>query len=274
MLKEYDIQAIANAALMNLSANHSLEIFLEGVNDNTCFSRFVNKKNVNINIAGSKKNAIAAFKIYLTSKKANKKYAISIIDADHDRILKINHGHNEIFLTDDHDLLIQAINTDIALSSILNHQRELCSDIEIQTLRKSLFEKCKTISYLRLINSEEKAEINFKNNIGIISQPNCEKAINYIFTQTPNLAIKKTDLSLKLESKKKKVPNFEKLCQGHDFCSLLSLNLRTNNKNNLSGVNIEKLLMLSYDFRCFKKSNLYKNMKKWGEQNSLKIFSK
>jgi hypothetical protein len=271
MLKECSGQTLANTALMNAASNHSLEMFIEGVNDNTCLSRFINKRRVKINVAGSKNHAIQALRIYLSSKKTNKKYAVSITDADHDHILKMNHGLNELFLTDDHDLLIQAINSNITLGAIISHERHILRE-DIASFRQKIFKKCETLGYLRLINAEEGLNINFKKNTPTLLTLTDKKLIAQIAVQDPDLRINKKYLTEKLKNKKAKPLSLNQLCQGHDVSLSLAKLFKKSGKNNIGGEEIEKLLMLSYDFRCFKKTSLHKNLKKWGKKNSIEIF--
>lgn len=263
MQKKIDGRYIANQALME-RGSHPLKIFVEGKNDKKCLLRFFKDENVAIISSNNKKNAIDALRYYIQSKNKKKVKAISIVDSDYDRILKVSHDEG-VFSTDDHDLLVQAINSQIALKLIVNENKNK-SKIDIAVLKRKLFESCETLGYLRLINSEDDLGINFDNKD--LFKLKRKKLILQIFIQQPNLvnSINKKDLLIKLKNKKSESHSLNIICQGHDLCQSLSFSLGIKCKD------IEKLLMACYDIRCFKKTILFNDLKKWGNSNSIDLF--
>jgi hypothetical protein len=269
MFKARSSAPIANLATMldEEENDHSLWMFVEGNDDHSCFAKFIYKKGVRILPAGERLKAIEALKVYLKRKHTKKKKAISIIDADYDRILSIKYTLKELFFTDNHDLLVQTINSEALHCIIRAAGFQDYSENKVKELRKNLFQECKIVGYLRLINTREGLGINLKN-IKNFHKLNDKEIVKQVIIQTEDCQISESSLTEKLQREKENNLELSDLCQGHDLCALLSITL----KKKLNANNIAKHLMLSYDSNCFKKSNLYKNIKKWGKKNSLKIF--
>ncbi len=208
-------------------------------------------------------------------------YFCTIIDADFDRILKIEPNDLNIILTDNHDLEM-----DILMFGTLQKIVDLKVDKDLvkklmngdENLSRFVLEKAKILGKLRFLNLKEEWFCSFKKlnyyvdgNVNLFfeeckftSEEECiKKILSHKCDSSPNI---------KLRHVKKKLIEYEKyfneqdllqLCHGKDvmqiFVYYLNRNLRGYRKEI---INIHSVY-LSYEKQFLKNTNLYKKFNNW-----------
>ena len=152
MEKDITAERTANAIMLNTSfEGHHL--IVEGKKDQKVYEKFINDKEIIIQIAFGKEKVKEIIRI-LTERGFNRK--IGIIDADFIRINEEEDIIDGLFITDDHDIEVMIIKTQ-ALENVLN---TVCSKPKItafekesrNSVRNQIFILAKEIAYLKLAN--------------------------------------------------------------------------------------------------------------------------
>jgi len=295
MEKDITAERTANAIMLNTSfEGHHL--IVEGKKDQKVYEKFINDKEIIIQIAFGKEKVKEIIRI-LTERGFNRK--IGIIDADFIRINEEEDIIDGLFITDDHDIEVMIIKTQ-ALENVLN---TVCSKPKItafekesrNSVRNQIFILAKEIAYLKLANklydlglvfkpkNPEGKQIKYKKFI-------CDKTLkylgdekfidtvfNYSNNKTKNLKSKEF-IDIKLSAIKKKEYPIDQLVCGHDLTNVLFFLMRkilnSGNKMLQCADAVEYCLMLAYEFNDFKKTNLFAEIKNWALKNEVTIFSR
>ena len=284
---------IANSILQKTKFEGTY-IIVEGKNDYTFYRKFTKNDDCNVEIAFGNLKAIQVIHELL-----NRGYqsAIAIIDSDFAGLdgKFPGAGTNNLFFTDEHDLEMMVMRSD-AFDIVLDHYA-IKSKIETfrkendnKTLREIFFELATPLAYLKLANKRYNLGLLFKpedqdgNVLPIhdfikpadLKLPTLERMIEVVFNYSRKVNQKSINTDAK-ECKEKMASlmndkiDLYQLCNGHDVANIICVALRRKISNQNSKVltpeTYEEALIFAYDSIDFKKTDLYKRLKKWEEEN-------
>ncbi|MEA5470044.1 DUF4435 domain-containing protein [Spirulina sp. 06S082] len=283
-MKEFrSIEADANKIRMLRAVFRGTFLLVEGISDRLFYDRLVNKLTCQIvPISGkpsSKNRVISVLQIF-----ENESFygVLAIVDADFDRIISPSYNSPNLLRTDTHDLetmLIQSVSLDKIVS-------EFVSENKIETFQYNLRQKLLTaaakIGYLRLTSEEERLNLKFDNLTfsHFINEKTLEldevKFIKEIQNKSNNYLLQDESFQQRLRNKKKNSYDPWQICCGHDLVAILSVGLRkvlrkigesTISKEEIKPDSLERDLRLAYEFSYFCNTQLYKDIRKWENNN-------
>ena len=257
------------------SSHKGTILILEGSTDSRVYSKFINGNECKIIVASGKWCAISTLMILKNSMDG----VIAIVDADFWKIINICPISSNIFLTDTHDL-----ETMICCSNAIDGiETEFCQSRKIRKLMKSfkdtITELVLPIGYLRWLcsvyryNYEMKFNgMDFNNFLNLSNFTiSIDNLINELKTNSAihldKEAIIKSELNQHLRSKP-----FDcwQICHGHDYVKVLSLfiiNHGNHRGKNLTYDIIDGIIRFNYNLLSFQKTTLFRDMKKWEQNN-------
>lgn len=285
---------IANSIMQNKNFQ-GVYIIVEGIKDLNCFKKFIDKNYATLQVAFGYEKVKEVLSILKERIDFDYENVIGIIDRDFREITNIHETIENLFITDYHDLEISIIQSN-AFENVLN----ICATEEnirkfeneaSSSIKNLIFELSKNIGYLKLSNHVD--------NLGLVFKPKtldantikysdfiCTKELklvsvdkmidtvfNYSIQKSKNL--KSKDIIKKSYNKNiLNSHNILHLVNGHDFTNIFSLVLKKNLKANSfnDGNEIEKKLILAYEYENFKQTNLFKNISLWLKSNNKNIF--
>ena len=214
---------------------------------------------------------------------------IGIIDSDFRRITNENIEHNNVFMTDGHDIEMMMIDSP-AWNEILNfhinrnklEEFEIAKGVKLKEYIIGLSSKIACVRYLNHIKNIGLIFRIFKNGKPdfidyhkFIKDDDLSIDIEKMLTIIENKSSKQrlfTDKpELKDELNKICQDSFDlsEFCNGHDIMNILAYSFKKsiNNKNILS-TDLENQFIIAYRYDDFKKSSLYASLGKWENKNS------
>ncbi|MBL1211645.1 DUF4435 domain-containing protein [Geminocystis sp. GBBB08] len=283
-MREYlTVDRIANTIRQQKSTFEGNFILVEGDSDKKLYQNFIDESNCRFQICkgkpSSKQRVIQVLDIL---NKHEIKGIIGIVDADFDHLENTKYNHNNLFLTDYHDLEMMLINSP-ALDKLLI---EFASEDKLKKLkldmRQVLLNLSYELGYLRWISKCEQLNLTF-NNLDYTKlldikrlTTDLDKLIQTVINKTQNYSISKEDLLNKINIKKSDILCKYQICCGHDMIEILSILLRktigSNNANEVSKDHLERSLRLAYEKVYFKETNLYVQIIEWQKNNLTIIF--
>lgn len=281
----------ANAVLMKLQSSKKKWVFLvEGKTDRILFTKFIANDDVLINSCDGKPKLKEIVK-ELRSRDFNS--FIAILDLDFEKIDKEVIDDKQIFYSDHHDIEISIIESN-SLNVILEKysvEEKLNSFTETfkDSYKDYVFKLGSYLGYLKWSNKKDNLGLVFKPKNVDGNQLKIDKFINKNLVYLGNEKMINTVLEYSknrgthLSSKQDIISSFDEnvksnldllqLCNGHDLSHIIALSLKKIiGTRNVSYKDIEEDLRLSYDSNCFKKTNLYKAIKNWEDQNVQILF--
>ncbi len=219
---------------------------------------------------------------------------IGIIDADFRRIDYEKLKYKSLFLSDGHDVEMMTINSP-AWEQVLDFHidREKKSNFEKthNNIKDYLFDIAKSIASVRYLNHKEKIGLVFRtfkkdkpdfiDYQKFVSKDNLSFDFNEMLKTIENKSSKQNffrdnvEFREKLDNIQKEKYDLSEFCNGHDIINLLALALKKTigNTSSIKGTDIEKELTIAYRFDDFKKTNLYKMLLNWEQENvDFKLF--
>ncbi|SKB87219.1 DUF4435 domain-containing protein [Dyadobacter psychrophilus] len=205
------------------------------------------------------------------------KLVIGIRDADFLHLEEAPYEKNNMFLTDFHDMEMSLIYEDDILSSLLFENTDMPPS-EHSNIRLSIFQIIENVSYLRLINYKHNAEFSFE--VGFqdllsfqTNSLDLAKFFQRILAKSENARfLNLDDLLEMIDTEKQKGNDYYQVTNGHDFFKALSAYINQSGEALISG---DKVLCITsrvtYSLAHFKKTNLYKNVRQWGESVGCEI---
>jgi hypothetical protein len=283
---------IANAIMMDKSFK-GYYLIVEGVKDYKLYSKFTNNSNVKIKEAfGFEKVKLV---LHLLSERgfSNK---LGIIDSDFSKLLGIKHEVDGLFITDSHDIEVMIFKTKaletvlrifVSATKISNYEKKVGKSIRDKILEIGI-----EIGYLKLANKVYNLGLVFKpatvdgNQIKYRDFINDERLdyngrkslvnslINYSRVKSKSLK-SEDEIMHRLEEIASGTYDIEHLVNGHDLSNILFLLL----KKTLASTNrmlqdfnsVEDSLILSFEYDDFKRTDLYKDIKKFENNANYQI---
>ena len=203
------------------------------------------------------------------------KNLIAIKDADFDHLNGVVAPHNQIFLTDKHDMEMTMIDCDI-IESILSEYLSKADNFESlcdgQKIISDLSANLTEYSYIKWMNENERCSINFDvvtmKGLGAADgKVTISSALEQLYSSEANSRddvkkIKEDDVADFIGQHP--CANLDLLICGHDFCAALLEWMRNNgSKINLSRSGLESLIRLQYSRKKFHATTLYHNIHEW-----------
>lgn len=279
MMKKYlNPDSIANEIRMTRGQHKGAFLLVEGSTDALLFEKLTNE-NCKVLFSNGKDNAIRIMEILESSKFSG---VLAIVDSDFWFLDNITPQSPNILVTDGHDLEIMMIFSD-ALEKVL---AEFGSSRSIKNLgmnvRDLLIKLALPLGILRMLSASTRKnlELNFremqymkfldfdKKNVYLM-QMVTEIIMN---TRGSNLNAKSivSDINDQIE---RALSVVEHVCNGHDMIEILVLGLNKMFSNfrskelNLTSDSLRSIFRLSYDQKCFSKTNLHSYIKEWEQVN-------
>lgn len=266
-------------------------LIVEGKTDKFVFSQFIEKENNRISVAEGANKVVEVINIV---GKRKRKGVLGIIDSDFRNILGEKELPKNIFQTDTHDLetlIIKSPTFEKVLDLLGSSKKtEKFKENSKLSLREYLLNLVKPLAYLKLASHKNRLNLRFKPK----SQSNpelkfekfidkkefeflgIEKMIDTIRSYNNELKLSNQELEKLLKSEEKDKYDLWQLCNGHDIVKVFSIGL----KNKIGSENkriediekgIEKLLIAGYEFRYFKKTNLYSSIISWQNKKRMPL---
>lgn len=286
--------AIANAASMDTLYN-GFYMFVEGASDLKFWKKFVDRKSVRINVSNGKEVVI---NVLLELKSRGLNNCLGIIDKDFHDLLAIKDDIENLFLSDCHDIEMDIYNSD-AISNVLPvlDQADKITKFEEQN-RKGIIQTvfCITnkIGYLKLADTLNDVNLLYADKEKNI-RPKYEDLINdkceiddfsrlvdivYAFSKSKNITIKysKPEIVKFVKGVETNECDTFQLSNGHDVTYILylvlkkKLNINIDILNHSKDIYISDLLLASYDWKYFRKTNLCQSLIDWSQNNQLSFF--
>lgn len=270
-------------------------LLVEGYSDKVFFKNFT-EESLLIVAADGKANVIATLAIIVERDPTG---ILSVVDTDYDyyisdpHLSKIPHHIKKkidkiLFFTDTHDLETLIINSH-AMNKLLNQYGD---DKKIESIEKHrkiisiLVNECKLIGVLKLLSLQKSWHLSFKSiefqkffdptnlvidPINLLSEVMSKSVMDDL---DPQVIIREF-----MKSTQKEFDSWM-VCSGHDLMKILLKSFKYNfglkyKMNKIENVyQIEDILVLSYEFLFFQKTELYKNMLNWETTNApFKLFA-
>lgn len=260
-------------------------VLVEAKTDELFYRRFFAKKTAFFKTGGFPKLQAIFDKI----EKNKDDSFIGIIDADFRRIDNENLKYRSLFLSDGHDVEIMTINSpawEQVLDFYIDKKRNLIFEKKHnQNIKPYLFTIAKSIAYVRYLNKKEefglvfrtfkKDKPDFIDYQKFVNKNDLSFDFNKMLKTIENKSSKQNffrdnkEYIEKLNNIQKEKYDLLEFCNGHDITNLLALALRkTIGSTTLKGIDIENQLIIAYRFDDFKKTNLYKKLLKWEQENT------
>lgn len=287
MKEEITPDRIANSILQDKTFSGTY-LLVEGNNDFLVYNKFIDNQNCEIKIAHGFQNVIDAVDIL---KKRGFDISLGIIDNDFRVIQNAELEHDDVFVTDDHDIELMAFRSE-SFDTLISHYSDktkvdkLIKEKGGPDLRTVILELARPIGFLKLANKSHGFGFIFKplkedgnplklTDIIATNTLNfngwdvlIEKVINYSRNKTEIRVSQEQAIQLTTELAKNTFDLYH-ICNGHDICYIIAISLRKklSSMNVIAPEQIEKDLMFGFDSRCFQKTQLYSKLKTWEAEN-------
>jgi Protein of unknown function (DUF4435) len=274
--------SIASSIRMERSLFHGSFLIVEGSTDAKIYSNFIEEDQCQIEIAFSKENATEIIEILNND---NFDGALTIVDADFDILDGKIHQHENIFLTDFHDIEC-LIFTSPALEKIL---AEFGSESKIKKIEKAheksireiIIELGAFVGYLLKISLSEDLAFHFGNEekkldfSKFINKKDLtfdlDKFVTVIKNNSEKFSVHNQQIIEKIHLLAEQNLDLKHIVRGKDLTEILCVGLRefvgTNNAIHVNADFIIKSMRVAYDFRFFASTELYSNVKNWEKAN-------
>ena len=257
-------------------------VFVEGESDIRLFRKFfdLNKCKVEC-VPGGNRNVercvAEILKIYSST--------IGIRDADFIQLDTTPYTTINMFLTDYHDIEMTIISEDEVFSAVV-HEYLGEKKENHATIKDNIIKTIEQLSYLKWLNDIEKLEFSFEAGFqDLISFAELKIEFSEYFKRVVTGDVCKIagevakkhnafDIVLnKIDTLKVLNPHPLHLCNGHDFMKCFSKYINdSSNKRGLNDDTILSIFRALYRNELFVKTNLYKSIKQWADDNNLSIY--
>lgn len=274
---------VANEMSMRRSKYRGAFLVVEGVTDSRLYGKFTNPSECQVVIAHSKDNVRIAVKEMVENRRD--RLTSGIVDQDYDLLLG-KRFEEHIFLTDCHDLET-ALMRSSALDSVLweyGDRDEMARFRQRtgETVKEAIMKSSLPLGMLMFLSLKKDYNLSFRdiNHRSFVDPAKIatdnSRMVDHIFSISDHSNTNKRAVIQDLEGELKKNHDPWVICRGHDMVSILLLalresiglyNARSMNQGMLSGT-----LRLSYTREDFHATQLYAEIKEWGEDNGLHLW--
>jgi hypothetical protein len=265
---------------MTRSQHRGSILVLEGDTDARVFKRFIEKSACKIVPAHGKNNALKILEILGSGSFPG---LLIIVDADFGRAEGKTIESENLFLTDTHDLETLILKNSDCLERHLDEfaDQSILDSSKVPVL-KWLLECASPVGYVRWIcHKNGRGDFSFKKLrfepfvVGYPMEPNIEEMFAAIKGQCfSGESDEEVDLEfLKSELKKLMSETYDQwqICNGHDMMKVLAIGFQKSfGKRKSKKFNweiIESILRTTYEYSHFQRTNLYRDILKWQEEN-------
>ncbi|QTA79924.1 DUF4435 [Desulfonema limicola] len=270
-LNENSVVNSIRLQLRHPSGAEKVWIIVEGETDQKLFSKLLNGDHAEIEVSYGGVNGLLKI-VSVLLKETNR--ILDIRDADFLNLEKKIETNKNIFLTDFHDIEMMIISCDPPYNSVISEY--LREEKHQSALRKKILKSIAFLGGIRWINQSENLELNF-NKIGLGNFYNGQtasldedKCLSEILRRSPNKKRKVSaqDVKFKING----ISDYLNLCNGHDFQKAFALCVSFTSKKGINDMEIGRAFRLAYRFDDFQKSNLYRHLKNWADNQSKLLF--
>jgi len=216
-----------------------------------------------------------------TIKKANEEGLegiIGIIDADFDNLFNNVSIVENLYRTDTHDLESMLLKSKKSLKKVLKRYHEVdyfIKDSDVLGIQNILLESSKYIGYALWCSIDYEWKINFKDfpiNICINDKCKCDLDLQQTFhclrKKSSNISLSHVTIESEVNKKVLEKWDLWQVCRGKEMLKVLATYIKNNFKKGACGSdNLRDDLILAFDEKDFKNTNLYTSMKEWEQKN-------
>ncbi len=261
--------------LRHPSGKKKIWIIVEGETDQKLYSKLIDADHVEIEISHGGLSSLLKT-VYRLAEETNR--VIGIRDTDFLHLEEDMDNIDNIFLTDFHDAEMMIVSCDNACKQVF--AEFLTEEKNPAAVREKLLLSIKFISGVRWLNDLLKLELNFKGfSFGnfydgrtiLLNENDC---LTEIIKRSPNMKSEITHEQVYM--KIKEVSNLFDLCNGHDFCKIFAIYVNSRlkkGKKEINDIRVSEAFRISYRFDDFKKTNLYKKLKGWANNQAITLFT-
>lgn len=278
---------VANEAIMTRQVSWALIMLVEGLNDEKLFRKFLADPETEIICSWGKENVLGAVDILDDLEVIG---FLAIVDADFWHVDDHPPHHENVLVTDEHDLEMMMIRSE----SFAHFIAEVGSSTKLRLfldahgatdIREVLLECALPLGCLRrhshslgiglCFNGLKFSTFVARETLAI----DLEKMIESVLSLTRDSSL---DLTEEVRRIRGLVANISadpyQLCCGHDLIAILSVGLRkcigSKSKEAATPEALESALRLSYDSECFRRTQLYQSAQQWSQRNApYRVFS-
>jgi len=250
-------------------------VFLEGETDVKLFRKLFNDNTCRIeNIPGGKTKVFDCIHELLIKHDL----IFGIVDADFMHLSGHVISIEKVFLTDYHDIEMMMLAEDEIFSALAFEFTDLPRDKHME-FKNEILNSIARIGYLKWLNVKEDLMLNFEFGFQdfLSFDDSNRRFVEYlkkVLTVSKNARIKNIEIILqKIEHLEKFKPNLFQLCNGHDFLKAISEYINRQRKSSgVSHYHLGSICRSNYDNKIFEKTYLYRNTKKWADDNNCVIY--
>ncbi len=278
MVKPKNPHSYANSISMSRSLYKGTYLIVEGESDEKLFKKFIEAINCRVKGIPTKDLATRVLKILEKRKEIG---ILLVVDADFDNLNKIKPNSKNMFYTDNHDIETMIISS----QAFENFLREFTIEDKLSKFEKKISMKlkdiliisCLSIGYVRWASINNKWSLKFRNLEfnKFISSKNLKIDYNKFIIELIRNSPRNTETEMTIKNQaillNSRLCNPLEVCSGHDLTQILLIGLKKTFGYNIARINrykLESMLRLSYEFRFFKTTNLYRMLVNWQNNNS------
>lgn len=283
LINYIDGHGIANEIRLSRNGFFGSYLLVEGLSDQKVMSNFCEKDVCKIIPCYSKSNLIDATNELERTKCSG---IIALADRDYCDILGYPTVNGDVIYTDENDMELTILHSP-ALDECL---KEFGSKDKIDKITKSknysvvelICESASVIGAIRLLSQLEKWNLIFNNLKLKYKKGNSfyldkKKTVNYVLGKNQQWKIDIDIVMSKVNELMEKSVPLKNYCNGHDCIRILGKALckeigsKDSFKDDKGAENLESTLRLTYKFRHFKLTNMYRDLRKWEKSTGYSV---
>jgi hypothetical protein len=267
---EMDAYDIAQEIRLERQVHKGAFLLLEGITDIKRFSIFMSERTCSIVNCYGRENLTGAFDILDDEGFLG---IVGLADADFDRVLTCLKTIDGLIYSTSHDFDLDWLDEEILVRYLLEvgSREKLSGHGGASNVLQKLLENLKRVSLAKFINAFKSYDIKFSE---IDLQSHCSGfSVNFqsyladVFQRNPHKAHLQNEVLAAIEMNVSKALNLRQLTNGHDVHCLLGVCLRgelgERKVPQTWGREIESHVRLSFDIRCFSRSEVFRALRKW-----------
>jgi hypothetical protein len=248
-------------------------LLVEGSWDDRILSRFVDSGCCSIEVAFGKPNAVEALNLL---EEEGFEGVVAIVDADFDRLDRVEYNLEGLILTDHHDLdltilLSPALKTFLDFRADGKKLRDIANG-DLSEIALMVLKSAEPIGYCRWLSGRSRLMLDFKDlTFDFIDQATlgCDQPamIAEILTNSPAAKCTGVQFTEMLETKPSNEVELSQLVNGHDAATVLGIGLRqilaARPRPQTWRSEIEAGLRLAFDYEAFRCTRIWRSLREW-----------
>ena len=282
---DIDGLSLANEVRLSRQKHKGSFLLVEGSSDKKIFLDFCDRQACWIFPCGGKGKLLNVLR---ELDKSGFHGALGFADRDFAQFIGFPNFKGTVVFTDEIDIEMMILCSK-ALDKVL---REFGNQDKIDSMTSSqhnnklelIFDSASIIGYLRLLSQKNKWSLSFEgmtykftsNNSFILGEKSTVRHVLGRSKGTVNMT--ENDIVNSLRNRASEVQSYKNLCCGHDCIRILGRAIKYNFGNNPAFINekgakvLEGIFRIAYEFKFFRQTKAYEEMRNWEETSGFKIF--